>query len=274
MWPITEMPASRSAATRRSVEPAPSTFTVSAPRFLHEADRVRDRRLVGHLERAERHVGHDERPRSSRGATARVSISISSTVTGVVESWPSTVIAAESPTSTMSTPAASASRALGASYAVTTAMRWPLRFRAPMSAGPCHRRSSIERHVVDEARPPHAGGDRQRRLSVEIRDGHVVDLDAGRPDNTARAAATGSAGSTEGAQARVERARNRQRARALLARTAGRCATTARGRRASRTVGTTRISRSRFKIADELPDHGHLLRVLLSEERDVRARRC
>ena len=47
--------------------------------------------------------------------TARVRISISSIVTGTVESWPSTTIAAESPTSTMSTPAASASRPLGES---------------------------------------------------------------------------------------------------------------------------------------------------------------
>ena len=51
--------------------------------------------------------------------TARVSTSISSIVAGTVESWPSTVIAAESPTRIRSTPAASASRPDGASYAVT-----------------------------------------------------------------------------------------------------------------------------------------------------------
>ena len=45
--------------------------------------------------------------------TAAVSMSISSTVTGTVLSYPRTVIAAESPTSTMSTPAASAICALG-----------------------------------------------------------------------------------------------------------------------------------------------------------------
>ena len=47
--------------------------------------------------------------------TARVSTSISSIVAGTVESWPSIVIAAESPTRIMSAPAASASRPDGAS---------------------------------------------------------------------------------------------------------------------------------------------------------------
>ncbi len=60
-------------------------------------------------------------------------MSISSIVTGSVESCPSIVIAAESPTSATSMPAASASRALGASYTVTIVMRAPLRFIAPSS---------------------------------------------------------------------------------------------------------------------------------------------
>ena len=47
--------------------------------------------------------------------TARVRMSISSIVAGTVESWPSTVIAAESPTSTRSAPAWSASLPPGAS---------------------------------------------------------------------------------------------------------------------------------------------------------------
>ena len=51
--------------------------------------------------------------------TAWVIMTISSIVTGSVESWPITTMAALSPTSSRSTPAASASRALGASYAVT-----------------------------------------------------------------------------------------------------------------------------------------------------------
>ncbi len=45
--------------------------------------------------------------------TAAASISISSMPTGTVESWPSTVIAPESPTSTRSTPASSATLAEG-----------------------------------------------------------------------------------------------------------------------------------------------------------------
>jgi hypothetical protein len=45
--------------------------------------------------------------------TAAVSIVISSMVAGTVDSWPSTTLAAESPTSTRSTPAASTMRALG-----------------------------------------------------------------------------------------------------------------------------------------------------------------
>ena len=49
-------------------------------------------------------------------ATVRVRNSISSTVTGtVVPSWPSTTIAAVSPTRTMSMPASSAKRAPGES---------------------------------------------------------------------------------------------------------------------------------------------------------------
>ena len=54
--------------------------------------------------------------------TARVSTIISSIVAGTVESWPRTVIAAESPTRITSAPAASASRPDGASYAVTIAI--------------------------------------------------------------------------------------------------------------------------------------------------------
>jgi len=59
---------------------------------------------------------------------ARVRINISSIVAGTVESWPCTTIAAESPTRIRSTPAASAMRADGASYAVIITMRSPRRF--------------------------------------------------------------------------------------------------------------------------------------------------
>ena len=60
--------------------------------------------------------------------TARASTSSSSVVTAIVDGYPSTVIAPESPTSTMSTPAASAARALGKSYAVTITIGSARRF--------------------------------------------------------------------------------------------------------------------------------------------------
>jgi hypothetical protein len=50
---------------------------------------------------------------SSPRRTAAVSMIISSSETGVVEGWPSTVIAAVSPTSTTSTPASSTTSAEG-----------------------------------------------------------------------------------------------------------------------------------------------------------------
>ena len=49
--------------------------------------------------------------------TARESMISSSTVTGTVSAYPRTLLAAESPTSTTSTSAASATTALGWSYA-------------------------------------------------------------------------------------------------------------------------------------------------------------
>ena len=71
---------------------------------------------------------------------ARVSISISSIDAGTVESWPSITIAAESPTRISSTPAPSASRALGASYAVTITIFSPRRLSSASSGSgnlPC-----------------------------------------------------------------------------------------------------------------------------------------
>src|SRR5438045_3432272 len=62
-------------------------------------------------------------------ATVFVRKIISSIVTGtVVPSWPRTTIAAVSPTRITSTPASSAKRAPGASYAVTIAILSPRRF--------------------------------------------------------------------------------------------------------------------------------------------------
>ncbi len=53
---------------------------------------------------------------------------ISSSVTGTVDSRPCTTMPAESPTRIRSTPAASARRPLGASYAVTITILSPRRF--------------------------------------------------------------------------------------------------------------------------------------------------
>ena len=53
--------------------------------------------------------------RRAERETARVRKIISSSVTGTVDSWPSSTIAAVSPTSTSSTPASSASSADGES---------------------------------------------------------------------------------------------------------------------------------------------------------------
>src|SRR5690242_7030886 len=117
--------------------------------------------------------------------TARVKTSISSIVTGTVDAPPSTVVPAESPTSTTSTPAASASRALGASYAVTIAMRSPRvrmarRPGSVMTSGMMRRletgqRRLVERDVVDEARAAGARGDDERRRAREVRDADVLD---------------------------------------------------------------------------------------------------
>ncbi len=61
-------------------------------------------------------------------ATHWVMKRISSSVTGTVDSRPWTTMPDESPTRIRSTPAASASRALGASYAVTMTIFSPRRF--------------------------------------------------------------------------------------------------------------------------------------------------
>ena len=58
---------------------------------------------------------------------------ISSRVTGTVDSRPCTTIPDESPTRIRSTPAASASRPLGASYAVTITILSPRLFISPSS---------------------------------------------------------------------------------------------------------------------------------------------
>src|SRR6185436_4617713 len=60
---------------------------------------------------------------------------ISSIVTGSVLSYPSTTVPTLSPTSRTSMPASSARRAVGWSYAVTTAIGSPLRFIATTRGG-------------------------------------------------------------------------------------------------------------------------------------------
>ena len=117
MWPITGMPAS-TIARARSIGPAPSSFTASAPASFTKriAFRTASSSETWNVPNGMSAITSGRRaPR----VTARVSMSISSIVAGTVESCPSMVIAAESPTRTRSAPASSASRPPGASYAVT-----------------------------------------------------------------------------------------------------------------------------------------------------------
>jgi hypothetical protein len=114
IWPITGIPAPTIAATRASVGPAPSTFTASAPASL--TNRIAF--VTASASETWKDPNGMSAITSGRRAprvTARVRTSISSIVAGTVESWPNTVIAAESPTSTRSTPASSARRPDGAS---------------------------------------------------------------------------------------------------------------------------------------------------------------
>ena len=60
MWPMTGMPAPTIARTRDSVAPAPSSLTASAPASFTKRIAFLHRLVVGHLERAERHVGDHE----------------------------------------------------------------------------------------------------------------------------------------------------------------------------------------------------------------------
>ena len=111
---MTGMPAPTIAWTRESVAPAPSSFTASAPASL-------TKRIAFSIA-AESETWNEPNGmsaitsgRRAPRVTARVSMSISSMEAGTVESWPSIVMAAESPTSTRSAPASSASRPPGAS---------------------------------------------------------------------------------------------------------------------------------------------------------------
>ena len=109
---MTGIPAPTRASTRESVGPAPSILTASAPASF--TNRIAFRTASSSETWNEPNgMSATTRARATPRVTAPVSMSISSTVTGTVESWPRTVIAAESPTRTTSTPAASASRPLG-----------------------------------------------------------------------------------------------------------------------------------------------------------------
>src|SRR5438445_869437 len=131
-------------------------------------------------------------------------------------------MAAESPTRTLSTPAASASRALGASYAVTIAILPP---RSLMRAkSDSENRSSdmidlfsssrdlqaalIELNIVDETRRADACRDRQGGMSIEVSDRDVLGVDTGQHRTSRR---NGIGAGTVGSKTCVERARNRQR---------------------------------------------------------------
>ena len=112
---------------------------------------------------------------------------------------------------------------------------------------------------------------RQRRLAVEVGDGHVIDVES--VESRRARAATGSL-------LRLIRATARPRARAESQARASRSSADSRALRddsarpsASRTIGTTRISSVEIQIANELPDDRDLLRVLLAEERERAARR-
>ena len=114
MCPITGMPAPTIAATRESDGPAPSSLTASAPASLTNR--------IAFVTASASETWNDPKGMSATTSgrcdprvTARVSTIISSIDAGTVESCPSTVIAAESPTRIRSTPASSARRPDGAS---------------------------------------------------------------------------------------------------------------------------------------------------------------
>ena len=114
MCPITDTPASTIACTRESIAPAPSSFTASAAASLAKRTAF-STAASSETWKEPNGMSATTSGRRAPRVVARVSISISSIVAGTVESWPRTVIAAESPTRISSTPASSASRPDGAS---------------------------------------------------------------------------------------------------------------------------------------------------------------
>ena len=114
MWPMTGMPAPTIARTRESDGPAPSSLTASAPASLTNRIALPTASASETWNEPNGMSAITSGRRAPR-VTARVRTIISSIDAGTVESWPSTVIAAESPTRIRSTPASSASRPDGAS---------------------------------------------------------------------------------------------------------------------------------------------------------------
>ncbi len=111
---MTGIPAPTRAWTRDSIGPAPSSLTASAPASF--TNRIAFRSASSSETWKEPNgMSATTSGRRAPRVTARVSTSISSIVAGTVESWPSTTIAAESPTRTTSIPAPSAKRPPGAS---------------------------------------------------------------------------------------------------------------------------------------------------------------
>jgi hypothetical protein len=112
--PITPMFESAIACARESIRPAPSSFTTSAPPSFT--------RRIAFATACSSDTSYEPNGmspitsgRCAARVTARVRKIISSSVTGIVDSWPSITIAAVSPTRISSTPAWSASSAAGAS---------------------------------------------------------------------------------------------------------------------------------------------------------------
>ena len=274
MWPMTGIPAATIARTRESITPAPSSFTASAPASFTNRIALR---TASSSETWNEPNGMSamtsglDAPR----VTARVRISISSIVAGTVESWPSTVIAAESPTSTRSDAGLVGEAPAGRVVRRDHDDRLPPRLHlGELGEGELPGRGrggrgllgrmlipfSFEDDVVDETGGADADGAGEDGR-VEVRDLDVVDLETVRRCELGERAL---------AVARRQRSRERERAPALVrreervARREGEAVRVADGR------NDAELDLER-EVADQRPDHLDLLRVLLAE---VRARRA
>ena len=236
MCPITGMPAPTIARTRESIAPAPSSFTASAPASLTKRIALRTASSSETWNEPNGMSAITSGRRAPR-VTARVSTSISSIVAGTVESWPSMVIAAESPTSTRSDARlvgeAAARRVVRGHHHDRLSPRLHLRElgdREPSGRGrggcgllraDAHVVSPSSDDVVDEAGRADADGAGENG-GIEVGDLDVVDFEAvRRTEERERGIAV----------ARRERARERESCVPLLGRTGAHCATRARARR-------------------------------------------